>query len=80
MLVLQKGVRPTQESEHDTHVGEQQFLGIVHIGYGGLALAHEVVIVDVVAQQAVLWGRRSPRLSALPDNTTLAPLSGQSSA
>ena len=37
-----------------THIGKRQLLGIIDIGDGGLALADEVVLVDIVTEQAIL--------------------------
>lgn len=38
-----------------SYVSELHFFAIIHIGDGGFALADEVVVVDVVRQQAILY-------------------------
>lgn len=39
-----------------SHIGDRHLLAVVHAGNGGLSLRHNVVVVDVVGQQALAYG------------------------
>lgn len=36
-----------------SHVGQVHLLAVIHAGNGGLSLRHNMVVVDVVGQQAL---------------------------
>lgn len=42
----------------DSHIGDQHFLVVIHAGNGGLSLGHNVVVVNVVGQQALVYSVR----------------------